>query len=681
MESQQPLFTRLQQSHWLVRFFLYLFPVATLLAIPLLVGKFSTRGQETTVGGVSLFWFGVWLEVVWGTLWAARFTAMLIPVAMWCLSGFFTRKSQEAWKGLGQRMEMAVTCVLWCTALIISSPTIKNHHIGNAVGTEPWEAGFRKVVISVLVSAILNVVQKVFVGVVVMRYSQRTTRDRVEINNFQIDVLTKLYAYSLKSSLEIDADIAAILSGTPVWKRAPATMAAVCGRFGNVAGAVAADFTSKELREGNNHLRDIVVALLDSADGSKALARRLFRTLVRPEAASISLDDLKRVIEKDDEALAAFAWLDSDGNGDVTMEDLNDDCSNISKDRKAVSQVLVDVDSVTRELDSSLFIVVVLVAVLAATSLLFDLGWEVILSVPATFLGLSWLFKDTIQEYFNAIIFVFIKHPFDVEDRITVKTAGGTKLDDYFVQRVSLLYSELRQLDGTIVQMSNSFLSTCIISNMKRSGPIAEAVTLVVKFGTHLQQINKLREILLEFVKKEGREFKPVILVEIRDITEMYSLSLNVVCFHKSNFQDELRRIKRRNKFICALQQGILAVGMQGPRVKTAGWRPENPFHLAIPERDEMVVVANTRTPSDTDQQSTVQSRAPVDQSLGASGTSSADLYGGPPQPPRVSDTTRQVSAERPPSGRRKRLTAKILSWRRSRRRVAVSVAVEEGAA
>jgi len=64
------VFKKVHNSVWLVRYFLYIAPVAILLLIPLMVGKWAF--PDAHVGGVKLFWFGIWLEIVWLSLWAGR---------------------------------------------------------------------------------------------------------------------------------------------------------------------------------------------------------------------------------------------------------------------------------------------------------------------------------------------------------------------------------------------------------------------------------------------------------------------------------------------------------------------------------------------------------------------------------------------------------------------------------
>ncbi|KAL9117280.1 MAG: hypothetical protein Q9187_006185, partial [Circinaria calcarea] len=63
-------FKKIHNSSFLVRYFTYITPLVLLILIPLLLGALVF--EKASVGGVSLLWFSIWLEIVWLTLWAAR---------------------------------------------------------------------------------------------------------------------------------------------------------------------------------------------------------------------------------------------------------------------------------------------------------------------------------------------------------------------------------------------------------------------------------------------------------------------------------------------------------------------------------------------------------------------------------------------------------------------------------
>ena len=331
----------------------------------------------------------------------------------------------------------------------------------------------------------------------------------------------------------------------------------------------------------SNHPRQLVLTLLSSPSQSQVLARRLYRTFVKDEADTISSEDLKHAFDNDEEADSAFAMFDKDMNGDISMTELEAVCVDIGKERKSITASLKDLDSVVAKLDAILLFFVLIITVLVFLSLISTSAAGVLTSAGSAVLALSWLFSATAQEFLQSCIFVLVKHPFDVGDRITIygNTGVALKGDDYLVKEISLLFTEFKKMEGHIVQAPNSYLNTLFILNMRRSGGLAEAVPLTVKFGTTLDQIDELRSRLLEYVKAEKREYQPNILTEIRDIVEAYSVNLNVVFFYKSNWQNELLRLQRRNKFICAMMVSMQEIGIEGPRKRIPGANEDTPFY------------------------------------------------------------------------------------------------------
>ncbi|RAL61653.1 hypothetical protein DID88_002722 [Monilinia fructigena] len=154
--------------------------------------------------------------------------------------------------------------------------------------------------------------------------------------------------------------------------------------------------------------------------------------------------------------------------------------------------------------------------------------------------------------------------------------------DDYFVKEISLLFTEFKKMEGHVVQAPNSYLNTLFILNQRRSGGLAEAVPITVKFGTTIEQIEQLREELVRFVKSEKREYQGKIITEVTTIYENYSITFNVVFFYKSSWQNELLRLQRRNKFIIAMICAMEDLGIQGPRQRLAGFAQENPSSLMV---------------------------------------------------------------------------------------------------
>jgi small-conductance mechanosensitive channel len=585
-------FKYIHNSSWLIRYVTYIAPVTIILLIPLLIGAILPLGQHANVGGVRLVWFSIWLEIVWLTLWLGRIIAKSIPYPLGLVSSLFTNNSKK-WRDLGKQLEVPATLFFWWLAIEISFlPTMKNHHVSGNKATKEWEGTMNKVIVSIFVGVVLNFAEKIIIQLIAISFHLRTYQDRIELNKFQIGSLVKLYTFSKEKIAMEDAEFEEKPSGPASGIRTPAmyvdkaqnVVNRAFARVGDVAGTVAGDFTGKQVAK-SGHPHQVVLTLLGNGPGSQVLARRLYRTFVRDGFETVFSGDLKSAFDNEDEAEAAFSMFDKDMNGDISMDELEAVCVEIGRERKSITASLKDLDSVVSKLDDVLFFVVAVITILVLVSLLSTSASGILTSAGSAVLALSWLFSATAQEFLQSVIFVFIKHPFDVGDRVSIygNTGAAMKGDDYFVKEIALLYTEFKKMEGHVVQAPNSYLNTLFILNMRRSGGLAEALPIVIRFGTTLQQIEALRQSLLEYVKGEKREFQGNILTELRDVTEAYSLTLNIVFFYKSNWQNELVRLQRRNKFICALMTSMQDLGIEGPRRNIPGWDQEKPYYMQMP--------------------------------------------------------------------------------------------------
>lgn len=581
-------FKRVHESSFLVRWFCYIVPLVLVFLIPLLLG--ALLFEHASVGGVRLLWFSVWLEIVWLTLWAGRLVAKALPWPVGMVCSLFTNNSKK-WRDMCKQLEIPATMFFWMLAVLISFlPTMVNHHLDGKRAIKKWEVTMNKIIISFFVGMTLNFIEKIIIQLIAISFHLRTYADRIEINKFQIGSLTKLYQYSKDKIALEDSDFEdkdpsqrpGSGARTPMQylNEAQKKTRSVFGKVGDAAGKVAGDFTGKTVTK-STHPRQLVLLLLSSPAQSQILARRLYRTFAKEDAETISQDDLKNAFDNEEEADSAFAMFDKDLNGDISMSELEAVCVEIGKERKSITASLKDLDSVVAKLDAVLLFFVVIATILIFLSLISTSAAGVLTSAGSAVLALSWLFSTTAQEFLASCIFVLVKHPFDVGDRVTIygNTGSTLKGDDYLVKEISLLYTEFKKLEGQIVQAPNSYLNTLFILNMRRSGGLAEAVSLTVKFGTTLQEIDELRERLLEYVKAEKREYQPNILTEIRDVVEAHSVNLNVIFFYKSNWQNELLRLQRRNKFICAMMVAMQEIGIEGPRRRIPGAKEDTPFY------------------------------------------------------------------------------------------------------
>lgn len=130
-----------------------------------------------------------------------------------------------------------------------------------------------------------------------------------------------------------------------------------------------------------------------------------------------------------------------------------------------------------------------------------------------------------------------------------------------------------------VVQAPNSLLNTLFILNQRRSSGLADPIELVLRFGTPSSVVEELKARMLDFVLENKRDYQPRIISEVRTIDEVYSVTLNVIFFHKSNFQNELLRLQRHNKFAAELMHQMTVLGIEGPRKAQPGGAKDYPFY------------------------------------------------------------------------------------------------------
>ncbi|KAA8914983.1 Mechanosensitive ion channel-domain-containing protein [Sphaerosporella brunnea] len=588
------LLKKVHESSWVIRYFTYIVPVALVLLIPLLVT--AIRYPGATTGGVYTKWFMIWLEVVWLSLWAGRIASKIVPYVVHVLAGAVTNGPKK-WRDMAKMLEVPLTLFLWWLSIYVSFlPIMKNNHEDGNTATRYWEKNANIVLLCLFVATILNLIEKIIIQLIAISFHMRTYADRIELNKFQISSLSKLYKHAKEAEKDFEADNEKTQRNTSlnpkVVLRTAATGAQKAVRtVGDVVGKIAGDFTGRQINSSTSP-QQVVLTLLQSTEGSNVLGRRLYRSFVRPDEENVHADDLRSAFTDDDEAEAAFTMFDRDLNGDISCEEMELACVEISRERKAISASLKDLDSVVGKFDDCLTFIVAVIVIMVFLSLISKSTAGVLTSASSSILALSWLFSATAQEFLASLIFVFIKHPFDVGDRVDIYNTGHGTIDTFYVREIALMYTEFKKPEGSIVQAPNSLLNTLFILNMRRTGGLAEAVPIVCKFGTTLDQIEELRERLLEFVKSEKREYQGKIITELREIPDMHSVKLNVVFFYKSNWQNELVRLQRRNKFMCTLMCCVQEIGIESPNMRWPGQRQSHPVWLQSVLPDGLSAVA-----------------------------------------------------------------------------------------
>ncbi|KAI0392848.1 hypothetical protein F5Y17DRAFT_338576 [Xylariaceae sp. FL0594] len=576
------------------RYFFYSLPVTVILLIPIFLGIFVGQEKQAVIGGpggVQLLWFGIWLEVVWLSLWAARIVTSAMPYVLGLAAKISGQGHFSKWRDIGRQLELPLALFLWMLAVIISFlPIMNSHKVPARVPDEAdtaypfirWIDVVNKIIIAFFVLAILNFVEKIVIQWIAASFHMRTYSNRIEVNKQSIAYLVHLYEHSKDRLVSEEAVMGARTSSgvrTPLGLIAN-NARGVATKLGDITNRVAGDFTGRQVKL-SNHPRKVVSELLRNSASAQVLARRLFRTYAQNGSDVLLPADLNPAFPTPEDAEAAFMVFDRDLNGDVSQEELEAFVDEVHREKKAIAASVKDLDSVITKLDRVFFVIIFLISVIVFISIISASTAAALASAGTAVLGLAWVLQATAQEFLQSIIFVFVKHPFDVGDRVTVYGNTGSTLqgDDYYVTEISLLYTEFKKMQGHIVQAPNSILNTLFILNHRRSGTLADVFTLKVKYGTPSSVITELEARMREYVMANKRDFTNQIITELVSFEEACSMTVNFICFHKTSFQNELLRLTRHNKFAIELMNQMVALGIEQPRKQFQVSGPDFPLY------------------------------------------------------------------------------------------------------
>jgi len=225
-----------------------------------------------------------------------------------------------------------------------------------------------------------------------------------------------------------------------------------------------------------------------------------------------------------------------------------------------------DVDQAITVLDRMLMVVVFIAVIFIFIAFLNKSFVTTLATAGTALLSLSFVFSGTCQEILGSCIFLFVKHPYDIGDRVDISS------DQFTVDHISLLYTVFRRVSGVntgrLVQCPHIVLnSQYAIENVSRSKAMTEQLSIMIHFDTSFEDIQLLKNELLSFVtdKENSRDYQPDLNVDVLGTSDMSKLELRIEVRHKSNWANETVRAARRSKFMCALVAALRRVPINSP--------------------------------------------------------------------------------------------------------------------
>ncbi len=562
------------------RYMVYVVPVAAILAIPITLG--ATTAKETRIGGMRMLWFFIWVELVWLSIWIAKLFAQFVPYVFLFLCGVVSPGTRKYARIL-RNLEFPLSFVGWAVATNCTFKVLSDRSDNIRM---PWFSVMQQILGAALIGSLIYLVEKVIIQVISISYHQRSFDDRIQQSKRNVLLIGLLYDasrslfpmycqefadedYAISSSFQGAAGLKGKTqkrSGAATPMRLLNGIVRVGDKVTSAFGNVATEIAGKQVFSPNS-AHSIVIEALEKKKSSEALATRIWLSFVVEGAEALSLEDIREVLgpQRRDEADEAFYAMDVDGNDDVSLDEMVMKVVGISRERKAIAKSMHDIGGAISVLDSVLSTVALVIIVFIFVAFLNANFVTTLATAGTTLLSMSFVFAVTCQEFLGSCIFLFIKHPYDVGDRVDIQ---GPEKEQLVVMQISLLYTVFKRIDYMkMVQVPNIVLNTMWIENVTRSSAMKEQFELSISFDTTLEDIELLRAEMEAFVQHtdNSRDFQPEIIIECAGVGNMDKLVLKAEIRHKSNWSNESVRASRRSKFICALVLALRKIPIYGP--------------------------------------------------------------------------------------------------------------------
>ncbi|PWN51863.1 hypothetical protein IE53DRAFT_313183 [Violaceomyces palustris] len=291
-----------------------------------------------------------------------------------------------------------------------------------------------------------------------------------------------------------------------------------------------------------------VGADINSPSAAKKLARSIFVAFRGShKRAYLIPSDFEVAYASPEEAKEAFSVFDRDNNGDISQSEIKNTVMQVYKERRFLSRSMQDVNHAVGQLDS-IFLIVALVIIMFEALAIFNVDISKTLTTFYTLaIAFAFIFKESAANVFDSIIFLFVTHPFDTGDRISI--AGKV----FVVKKMSLLSSLFVNDLNQDVYIANSILAATSIVNMRRSGYMWECITAQFAFDTPLEKLDAVEADMIHWLQTEPeRLFVPSTAIVPQSIDYMRSMECTIGMTHSDNWQDWGRRFYRKNAFFAA---------------------------------------------------------------------------------------------------------------------------------
>ncbi|KAK1413834.1 hypothetical protein QVD17_29570 [Tagetes erecta] len=274
----------------------------------------------------------------------------------------------------------------------------------------------------------------------------------------------------------------------------------------------------------------------------------IFTNVAKHRHNYIEEDDLLRFMSKDDVKKVLPLFEGAVETGRIKRKSFSNWVVNVYKERKFLALSLNDTKTAIEELNKLVSGLVLFVLIIVWLLLMGIATTEVLLFISSQLLLGVFMFGTSAKTAFEAIIFVFIMHPFDVGDRCVV---DGVQV---VVEEVNILTTVFLRYDNEKIYYPNAILATKAISNFNRSPEMSDSVEFDLDVSTSVEKILALKAKIKTYIDSKPQLWRPKHSVRVREIEDVNKMKMCLYVTHTINFQNYDEKSDRRSNLVMELK-------------------------------------------------------------------------------------------------------------------------------
>ncbi|KAF5481770.1 hypothetical protein F2P56_002398 [Juglans regia] len=290
---------------------------------------------------------------------------------------------------------------------------------------------------------------------------------------------------------------------------------------------------------------------------AKAAAYRIFNNVAKPGSKYIDEEDLLRFMKREEVDNMLPLIQGAVETGKIKRKNLKNWLVNVYLERKSLLHSLNDTKTAIDELNKLVSAIVLIVVLIVWLLLMGFLTTQILVFISSQLLVLAFVFGNTAKTVFEAIIFVFVMHPFDVGDRIVV---DGVQM---VVEEVNIMTTILLRYDNEKITYPNSVLATKPISNFYRSPEMSDSVEFAIDVSTSIESIGALKAKIKVYLESKPQHWRPGHSVLVKEIEDVNKMRMGLYVTHTINFQNYGDKSSRRSELVLELKRIFEELGIK----------------------------------------------------------------------------------------------------------------------